>query len=751
MVTPEMLGHLYENALRVQRRQGKDLELNGVHYTPLSLTRNVLARIPLEELPPSKRYALDIACGSGTFLLAASTLRTAFDANEADAGSSVVHHLREHVIGNDRDGIALHVANLTYLLEHVIETGNADAVPSPRLWGKDALGLVLEDFGDNRPSIIVGNPPFGRSTDGHQLANKFLLKAIELLAPGGFLGMVMPGAFLKMMQRGGTTATRKQLLQECELLESWEMPLGAVGLSARQETCVLIARKKKNEPKEVNDHKAVLFKVTYSSNKEAIQAQRDYLRSTWTFLASGLPGRPSSSWSEDETLNHREPPRSRMAKGRMGSSSVRTLRPCGGDHDEPHEDVLFLVAAQRVCSYLRQQQRLLPYFLLERDWRDNRDPVRGFDVRLMSSLSDASGVPTEGKKLIIVAAVNNVLHFRSFDGNGKLVVDTDQNRLTEQTQQIEDLRKQLESFWPPHKLTKSDKGRVITAVTSVIGQTPVRNYVDPSTAERSGKTKQALFLGPKLIVTSNTNRNSEVQVKAAFDDAGVFPEHNLSCLGLFDASDSLSPWVRQLFSEVERRDLLLWIAAVMNSPVAQAWVAVCSPPRSSALDVFMSLPLPAFDPVLARLVEQTSSLPRSSDQFSELVDEINGGVFRSYGLTGTNVDDIQRFLRSLTDPWAESLSLAHLPKARPYRRISGTVVSIDVQGQRVALDLPRYSRESAARSFFFTARAARLGAARGRRVYVRGSDRLSGCQRVAQRSMDPSRLPSRAIFVFGRR
>ena len=100
-------------------------------------------------------------------------------------------------------------------------------------------------------------------------------------------------------------------------------------------------------------------------------------------------------------------------------------------------------------------------------WKDRL----GFDLRLMSSVNDVSGIPTAGKSLIIVAAVNNVLHFRIFDGDGKVVVDTDEKRLTEQARQIEDLRKRLESLWPPHELTKSDKGRVITAVTSIVGHT----------------------------------------------------------------------------------------------------------------------------------------------------------------------------------------------------------------------------------------------------------------------------------------
>ncbi len=87
----------------------------------------------------------------------------------------------------------------------------------------------------------------------------------------------------------------------------------------------------------------------------------------------------------------------------------------------------------------------------------------------MSSVKGKSEIPTVGKDLIIVAAVDNVLHFRMFDRDGKLVVDTDEKKLTEQARQIEDLKKQLAGLGPPHELTGSEKGRVIPAVTSIVG------------------------------------------------------------------------------------------------------------------------------------------------------------------------------------------------------------------------------------------------------------------------------------------
>ncbi|HUT88062.1 MAG TPA: N-6 DNA methylase [Thermoguttaceae bacterium] len=94
MVPPESLGYLYETALTAERRRGKDVELNGIHYTPRSVAQHIVDRIPVEELRPSERLVADIACGSGSFLLAATErLRDVFDAREHDAEASVLDHL----------------------------------------------------------------------------------------------------------------------------------------------------------------------------------------------------------------------------------------------------------------------------------------------------------------------------------------------------------------------------------------------------------------------------------------------------------------------------------------------------------------------------------------------------------------------------------------------------------------------------------------------------------------------------------
>ena len=87
----------------------------------------------------------------------------------------------------------------------------------------------------------------------------------------------------------------------------------------------------------------------------------------------------------------------------------------------------------------------------------------------MSSLNNARDIPAGGTNLIIVGAVDHVIHFRIFDYDGNVVVDTDENGLTQQSRSIEDLRKQLESLWPPHEPTRSEKDQVILDVTSIVG------------------------------------------------------------------------------------------------------------------------------------------------------------------------------------------------------------------------------------------------------------------------------------------
>ena len=104
------------------------------------------------------------------------------------------------------------------------------------------------------------------------------------------------------------------------------------------------------------------------------------------------------------------------------------------------------------------------------------------DVRLIASPKDIIGIPKEHKNLLIISKSfkdgktdeQGPLHIRRFDENGKVVVNTRENYLTRHSEEMEDLRKQLEKLWPPHELTAREKDEVIGAVKPIIGHLRTR-------------------------------------------------------------------------------------------------------------------------------------------------------------------------------------------------------------------------------------------------------------------------------------
>ena len=118
LVTHEMIGDLYERALVAERSWRADslVDLKGVHYTPLAITKRILDRLPLEGLPVQERTVCDFACGSGSFLLSATErLSALFHPREPGASSLGPEWVRTAVMGNDIDPVAILVAGVSSL------------------------------------------------------------------------------------------------------------------------------------------------------------------------------------------------------------------------------------------------------------------------------------------------------------------------------------------------------------------------------------------------------------------------------------------------------------------------------------------------------------------------------------------------------------------------------------------------------------------------------------------------------------
>lgn len=224
---PEMLTSIYAAAFSKEQR--KKL---GRYDTPLYLTRHIWENIPIEYLPPQQRHVVDMTCGWGSFLIAGHERLSRL----SDMPSS----LRRFLHGNDLDPFTSQLAGLGLLLSTSEDSWHVD----------HGDALKWQWLETNRPGIIVGNPPFGSIQDSsvsgteswYEEANKYLAHAIDRLAPNGYLAMLMPRSFTSSL---ASTAFRKLLLDRCDILELWELPVRVFsGATAR--TVVIFAQKTSN-------------------------------------------------------------------------------------------------------------------------------------------------------------------------------------------------------------------------------------------------------------------------------------------------------------------------------------------------------------------------------------------------------------------------------------------------------------------------------------------------------------------------
>ncbi len=252
LVDDQDVGRLYEQAMQVTQ-QYMDTSTSTAssstfsdlqqHYTPQAVAERMLDLLPLELFPPDERAIFDPAAGSGSLLLAA-TRRLALMPDVALLSDST-NYLAQHVIGNDRDPNAKLLTKLRYTL--VQETfGQQELFPDPEYSKGDyheanAWTLPL------RQRIVIANPPFAEDGD-IQRAVRFIQVVTEQMQEGDQFAIVLPQTFLTGSTHG-FPAARMSLSEKCHILESWQLPEGAIGFSAQQPVCIIlgIAGKRKSK------------------------------------------------------------------------------------------------------------------------------------------------------------------------------------------------------------------------------------------------------------------------------------------------------------------------------------------------------------------------------------------------------------------------------------------------------------------------------------------------------------------------
>ena len=249
-VTRNMLISPFEQAVSARKqKKGKSYSLEdsrtftmhllakqlGIYYTPPEIARNILNRLPIEDIPPEERFVFDGSCGSGSLLVMAYERLEALLPTHQDSYEKY-RYLTEHIWGLDTDSFAIEITHLSLLLR---------SLPFGDNWNIKRGDFLKIDRSilPKQISIILGNPPFSEPREINKKRQEttacFLGGYLDLLAPGGLMGIILPESFLIKSSCG---QARKRLLSECELLEVWQLPGEMIPLSSAP-IAVLLLRK----------------------------------------------------------------------------------------------------------------------------------------------------------------------------------------------------------------------------------------------------------------------------------------------------------------------------------------------------------------------------------------------------------------------------------------------------------------------------------------------------------------------------
>ena len=229
-LTTDMLGHAYENAL-VSAKLRRE---HGIYYTPHSITRYILRRLPIESIPQESRHLLDPCCGSGSFLLAGFERLASLLPNYWTPAQRH-QYLRARIVGRDIDDFAREIASLSLVLADV------DNRNGWKIREGDVSQITVEAV-ERRPTIVVTNPPFKEIKEGgtrREFAADTLISLIDLTAKDGLIGIVLPQSILE--SRAGAAA-RAAVLNYCDILELSTFPGGV--FYSHADSVVLLLRKR---------------------------------------------------------------------------------------------------------------------------------------------------------------------------------------------------------------------------------------------------------------------------------------------------------------------------------------------------------------------------------------------------------------------------------------------------------------------------------------------------------------------------
>lgn len=208
----------------------------GAYYTPRFLT-TYLATTCLDKAFSGREAGsiprvIDFACGSGSFLVAAVD-QLLGHLKRQDAGRAWAREIVDggYIVGIDVDAKAVTAARL-HLWQRLIEEPHALPLPNLSRFVRQADGLNGESWGDlpREYDVVLGNPPFLATTlvtnrerleatyttarGRYDFSSLFVERAIQILRPGGMLGLVIPN---RLFINKSAEPLREVLTTQCRM------------------------------------------------------------------------------------------------------------------------------------------------------------------------------------------------------------------------------------------------------------------------------------------------------------------------------------------------------------------------------------------------------------------------------------------------------------------------------------------------------------------------------------------------------
>ncbi len=302
-IDADVLGQIYEQYLgkilsqtKSGRSKLKDGQAHrkeqGIYYTPTYIVdyivKNTLGELLKEKkIKSSEIKILDLACGSGSFLIKAfdylagklgATEEAKQQRIDSQGNYSVkTQILKSNIYGVDLDNKAVEITKLNLLLKAAeknrklpeeldlhVRHGNS-LIDDEAIAGLTAFKWA-GDFAEGSFDIVIGNPPYIRSRN---LLNQdrsyfsknyasafrtfdiylfFLEKSIALLKKGGYFGFIIPYSFLNQPY---ATKLRKIILDSCQIVEIVDLSEFKVFQDAEVRNCIVICRHTKSNKEAV--------------------------------------------------------------------------------------------------------------------------------------------------------------------------------------------------------------------------------------------------------------------------------------------------------------------------------------------------------------------------------------------------------------------------------------------------------------------------------------------------------------------